>query len=637
MEHQNQYSGQKAMFPTKSNPGHQAGFVDDNTRNDATDDDAPTANEQGDGDHIPRQSSSSMAHGNFSPPLHNSSSNHHPSNHLPEPNSSKNNLPQANSPQCIFNISPTQNIASASAEASPSTIENKDSFSFQITNYFVALPSIPEDYNAPKNSDQGELEHHAGNDTDVPTTPPTRVSPAVPRSLNNQISTSDTPSKPVEGFDSSPSTSTAHRDHNAGAFPLHLENDHSNASISNTDMLQAGEQAPPTTGPLALRVESASNSDELDTFDEPDGNVQSGRILNSTTKFKDSVRRMRTSLRTSFISGIERSFASLTTNSRSRSLPQTLRPLRQVPAVQRCPGQKRKFSEDVEVYMHARLDLDQSSWQGPPFHPLWDPNLGDKRRLSSDCSLPRVHGINVYDVGYFSVDGEFVLLFNLSMSKEENEEELKIKFDGPFLPLTNVTTPIAEVLEPLQQYKAYSSRKILLDSSLSKYSKFKPYDYQYTFRVKGEPQPGAALAVIGQFTCQQDKEIPFKHQDYFATQCIEWYLHAKRLGRHHIKNGDLVLITGCYKVPNWGYIVDISKKTPETLVYFRYGNGGNGLYGWTHPANPDLTAKCHQFEIENPTAGPPDQCVGFRGYSIHCDDKAWDLMCKKVKVNPLEE
>ena len=62
----------------------------------------------------------------------------------------------------------------------------------------------------------------------------------------------------------------------------------------------------------------------------------------------------------------------------------------------------------------------------PPLLPLRDPNITHKRK--SDGSLPSVFGVNVYDVGFFNGAGQFTLLFNLSMTMEENEELLGFKF-----------------------------------------------------------------------------------------------------------------------------------------------------------------------------------------------------------------
>jgi len=80
-------------------------------------------------------------------------------------------------------------------------------------------------------------------------------------------------------------------------------------------------------------------------------------------------------------------------------------------------------------------DLDPSKGTNPKFHPLWDPHITHYR--SSDGSLPPVFSVNVYDVGHFDTGGRFTLLFNLCLSKEENEKLLKFEFKKiRFVPMT---------------------------------------------------------------------------------------------------------------------------------------------------------------------------------------------------------
>lgn len=308
---------------------------------------------------------------------------------------------------------------------------------------------------------------------------------------------------------------------------------------------------------------------------------------------------------------------------------------------------KKEFPPVIEVYMHAELDPSPGRI---PFHPLWDPNITHKR--STDGSIPPVHGVNVYDVGYFDVSGDFILLFNLRMSKEENEEFLKFKFKTPFIPLTGITAAVGIEFNAMQKYKTFhQTKKIQLDLELSKYNtkssgilslwskatddflKRELHEYKYTFKVRQDISTGAAIAMMGPLIHFRDREIVFSHQDYFTTQSIEWYRHAKRQGKHHIENGDLVLITECYKTPSWGYIIYNGKTTAkETSAHFHYGDGGKGLYGWRYASLPGLRSACRQSKEGDPTAGLPDQCVGFRGYSIHCDPKAWKSMCKGLEA-----
>jgi len=99
-------------------------------------------------------------------------------------------------------------------------------------------------------------------------------------------------------------------------------------------------------------------------------------------------------------------------------------------------GEKKKFPKEVQVYMHAELDPIPGL---APLHPLRDPNMTHQRSTGgSDNSLHPVYGVNVYDVGYFNGAGQFILLFNLQMTKEENEKLLNFQFKTTsFLPLTD--------------------------------------------------------------------------------------------------------------------------------------------------------------------------------------------------------
>jgi hypothetical protein len=95
-------------------------------------------------------------------------------------------------------------------------------------------------------------------------------------------------------------------------------------------------------------------------------------------------------------------------------------------------GEEKVFAKNVDVYIHAELDPEPGL---EPFHPLRDPNMTHKRS-TDDGSLPPVFSVNVYDVGYFDGSGKFKLLFNLRMTKEENEKLLNFQFKTtPFQPL----------------------------------------------------------------------------------------------------------------------------------------------------------------------------------------------------------
>lgn len=92
-------------------------------------------------------------------------------------------------------------------------------------------------------------------------------------------------------------------------------------------------------------------------------------------------------------------------------------------------------------------DLDPTPGKMPKFHPLWDPYITHQRSSDSDCSIPPVYGMNVFDVGFFSGDGEFTLLFNLCLSKEENEKSQNFKFETiQFVPLVDVRPTLPRTL-----------------------------------------------------------------------------------------------------------------------------------------------------------------------------------------------
>ena len=73
--------------------------------------------------------------------------------------------------------------------------------------------------------------------------------------------------------------------------------------------------------------------------------------------------------------------------------------------------------------------------------------------------------------------------------------------------------------------------------------------------------------------------------------------------------------------------------TQDTWAAFQPGMKGKGLYGWVYESPPlvGLESSQHQSMEKDPTAGPSDQCIGFRAYSIHCEPQAWKTMCKELK------
>jgi len=270
--------------------------------------------------------------------------------------------------------------------------------------------------------------------------------------------------------------------------------------------------------------------------------------------------------------------------------------------------------------MHAELD----PFPGlVPFHLLWDPNMSHHR---SAGSLPDAYSVNVLDVGYFNTAGQFIVLFNLLLTKEENEKFLGFEFETtPFVHLSGVSRRWT-VLRPHTKFHAFHDQKILLDTQSSNYNPNS--DIQFRFKVVSGVTSGTGIALVGKlkhFSC--DEGALSKHEDYFATQSIEWYRYARGKINGHLYNGDLVLITQCYKIPSWGYLTyfgEKGRKAKETWASFRPGGGDRG---WKFEASQGLYAAEHLCIPEDPTStkenGSLDQCIGFKAYSIHCDPKAW--------------
>jgi hypothetical protein len=316
------------------------------------------------------------------------------------------------------------------------------------------------------------------------------------------------------------------------------------------------------------------------------------------------------------------------------------------------PDMDKQSSRKVMTFMHARLDPIPGM---PPFHPLRDPNMTHRR--SSTGSLDPVFAVNVYDVGYFDGAGQFNLLFNLLLTKEENEELLEFKFRrSSFLPLTGVTAGLhGRLINFGEKYKSFQDDKIMLDKSLSGYNPessdalffcdaelltrfffFRNTDeYRYSFKVRNGIKKGTAIALMGDLLCFADLNVVRTHREYFEEQAIEWYRHAKGDRQCNLGNGDLVFIMGCYKVPSWGHINYYGKKPPtkDTWADFQQGLGGRGLYGWKYPLE-GLESAHRQSRRGDPTAGTPDQCIGLWPYSIYCENDAWKTMCKELESEP---
>ena len=274
-------------------------------------------------------------------------------------------------------------------------------------------------------------------------------------------------------------------------------------------------------------------------------------------------------------------------------------------------------------------------------------------RWSKDGSLPPVYSVNIYDVGYFDGAGRFTLLFNLQKTKEENEKLINFQFKTTsFLPLTggNVhSSPLSN-----EMFLVWNDKNILLDrisstpnessdslffvkpSDSRNFSRnSRKFNYMCRFAVQAQITHGTAIVMMGQVRRYVDfAEVVTGQRDYFEAQSAEWYRHAKGERNYNIENGDLVLITECYKAPSWGYINYQSKKrtTQASWAAFQPGITGKGRYGWVYESPLEgLESSQYQSSDEDPTTGPPNQCIGVRAYKIRCDPQAWKSICKELE------
>ena len=156
------------------------------------------------------------------------------------------------------------------------------------------------------------------------------------------------------------------------------------------------------------------------------------------------------------------------------------------------------------------------------------------------------------------------------------------------------------------------------------------------FKVGSQINHGTAIVIMGQVRRYVDvANVVRTQKHYFETQATEWYRHAKGERNHNIENGDLVLITECYKAPSWGYINYQSEQrtTQASWAAFQPGMTGKGVYGWVYESPlVGLESSQHQSTVEDPTAGPPNQCIGIRAYAIRCDPRAWKPLCKELEA-----
>lgn len=156
--------------------------------------------------------------------------------------------------------------------------------------------------------------------------------------------------------------------------------------------------------------------------------------------------------------------------------------------------------------------------------------------------------------------------------------------------------------------------------------------YKHKFFIHEKTKSGAAIAILGALKhFGSTPGLPIGEnalfKEYFATQSIEWYRHARQDRQYCLNNGDLILITDTYKAAGWGFLAYHGPATTQNFEATFY-QGTNGLYGWKYsPLLKNCKSKQYQKPLV-PNAGPDpfDQCIGFRGYAIRCSPDAWNSL-----------
>ncbi|KIM44627.1 hypothetical protein M413DRAFT_8971 [Hebeloma cylindrosporum] len=553
----------------------QCRVTDDNPQSKPADPPSVDELESEDGN-VPMQSPFFQDSNHPPPPRQSSSPSNNPPHNFP-PNNYFSSRPKIVKPAFIHDSSPRQTIGGAS----PTSNVNENSFNSVTINHHhhyhppsgnMACTPIPEqddihDDDASINAGQKQEFH---------------PSPSPPLSYS---------SSPL------PSTSTTHHVPNGLSTISSLHNrqgdyiaDHS--SINNTRVpevdapsvitVSSAECSPGTSSlhPL-LRSSLLGVGSEIRSADEPKPRSTRRAVIQLKHTIKSSLKSGTQSILSS------KAFSSIASPSKA---PEPLQIVKRVPVVL-LRGEKRRFPKNVDVYMHTELDPEPGL---EPLHPLRDPNMTYRRSL--DDSLDAVYGVNVYDVGYFDGGGRFKLLFNLQMTQEENENLLKFQFKTTsFLPLTGGDVSCVSLNR--DNFQVWHDKKIAPDrlkynrpdkssdtlffcdfpNDLRKISR-QPLEYLCRFKVRSRITHGTAIAIMGQLKQYMDAmDVPITQQDYFEVQSIEWYRHAKGERNPNIENGDLVLITHCYKAPSWGYInyqFDSGEleTTRDTWAAFQPGN-----------------------------------------------------------------
>ena len=177
-------------------------------------------------------------------------------------------------------------------------------------------------------------------------------------------------------------------------------------------------------------------------------------------------------------------------------------------------------------------------------------------------------------------------------------------------------------------------RNNLLSWSLVVDSIFSPRRaYRRNFIIRKGLNAGAAIAVLGEMLhyssyinfVQIAENILF--DEYFSTQSIEWYRHARHDRQRLVENGELVLITDTYKAAGWGHLAYYSKKGADKdhpVSFFQ--EPSDGSYYWNYDVDGCESAE-YRKEPSTSSENPMDQCIGFRAYAIQCPVEAWNSIC----------
>jgi len=163
------------------------------------------------------------------------------------------------------------------------------------------------------------------------------------------------------------------------------------------------------------------------------------------------------------------------------------------------------------------------------------------------------------------------------------------------------------------------------------FSFFTRHAYKRHFIIPKGLNAGAVIAVLGELLHYSSNTNVIQVADnnlfnqYFSTQSIEWYRHARHDRQCLVENGELVLITDTYKAASWGYFAYYSKKGADKDHSVSFcQEPSDGSYHWNYDVDG---CESYQKEPSTGSESPMDQCIGFRAYAIRCPVAAWNSIC----------